>query len=201
MASSSGKSKEGQLPKRERTRRALIAAAAELIGERGYEAVSLEMVARRAGMSRGAIYGNFADRDALFLAVAAALWKPVSPVTGAASPRETLRAYGRAVAAEARARRDRAVGALSFQIYALKTPELRRRLVAANAAIYREAAARLTADAKGTSLPASADHVVKAAHALAEGLMLTHFLTPELLDEEAIVAAFDLLAVALPDRA
>lgn len=51
--------------------RVLIAAALELITERGIEAFSLREVARRAEISTAAPYWHFADRDALLGAVAA----------------------------------------------------------------------------------------------------------------------------------
>ncbi|MEA3033876.1 MAG: hypothetical protein QOH86_1892, partial [Sphingomonadales bacterium] len=125
MRSAKTKGDEG-LPKRERTRRTLIRAAAELIGERGYERTSLEAVAARAGLSRGAIYGNFVDRDALFMAVAESLWQPVAPAfSPGVSIAEAMAFLGRAVAAEAVARRQRAVGAISFQLYALTHEPMR----------------------------------------------------------------------------
>src|SRR5262245_13936892 len=65
--------------KRERTRARLIEAAAQVIGEKGYERATLEEVAARAGMTRGAIYGNFKNREELFLAVVAARWQPIIP--------------------------------------------------------------------------------------------------------------------------
>ena len=55
--------------KRERTRAALIAAAWEVIEEKGFAAASLEEIARRVGMTRGAIYSNFPSRSDLLLAV------------------------------------------------------------------------------------------------------------------------------------
>ena len=65
--------------KRDRTRAALITAAAAVIGEKGYDRTTLEEVATRAGMSRGAIYGNFSDKEELFLAVIERHWQPVLP--------------------------------------------------------------------------------------------------------------------------
>lgn len=199
-ASTRSPAREGApLPKRERTRAALIRAAAELIGERGYERTSLEAVAERAGMSRGAIYGNFANRDELFLAVAGHFWRPVAPVFPADSSfAERMRILGAAVAGEAVARRAAAVGAVSFQLYALTHPELRARLEAMNAAIYRAAAADLAASVPADALPMPPETFVKVAHALIEGLMLTHFLTPELITEEVIASAFE--ALAYPGR-
>ncbi len=56
-------------PTREETRLRLLAAAAELFGERGIAATSVEEIAEAAGFSRGAFYSNFADKDDLVLAV------------------------------------------------------------------------------------------------------------------------------------
>lgn len=193
---------EGLLPKRERTRRALIAAAAELVAERGYESTSMAAVAERAGMSRGAIYGNFADREELFLAVAERLWRPISPdfEPGTSAP-ERMRRLGEAVAREADARRAVAVGALSFQLYALRDPSLGRRLAAANEVQYRAAAERLAADVPPADLPVRPEAFVKTLHALIEGLLLTHALTPELVTADVIRSAFEMVAASIsPSR-
>ena len=50
-----------------------------MIRERGYERTTIEEVARRAGMTTGAIYGNFKNRDELFIALGQAYWPPVKP--------------------------------------------------------------------------------------------------------------------------
>jgi len=50
------------------TRTRLIEAAAELIAEEGYERVGILAVARRAGLTNGAIYGNFRDKAHLLAA-------------------------------------------------------------------------------------------------------------------------------------
>src|SRR4051794_24062231 len=51
------------------SRAELIDAAAEVFAERGYDATSVEEVIRRAGLSKGTFYFNFADKEHLFLAV------------------------------------------------------------------------------------------------------------------------------------
>jgi len=59
------------------TRRALLSAAAELLDEGGPDAVTLRAVSARAGVSRGAPYGHFPDKEHLLAAVAARSWEAV----------------------------------------------------------------------------------------------------------------------------
>lgn len=56
-----------QEERRSETRRALLDAAAQLFAERGYHAVSLDEIAATAGYTRGAVYYNFAGKQALLL--------------------------------------------------------------------------------------------------------------------------------------
>jgi AcrR family transcriptional regulator len=51
------------------TRAALITAARRLFGAEGFAEVGAERVTREAGMTRGALYHQFADKTALFAAV------------------------------------------------------------------------------------------------------------------------------------
>src|SRR5438034_7503749 len=51
------------------TRAALITAARRLFGAEGFAEVGAERVAREAGMTRGALYHQFADKADLFAAV------------------------------------------------------------------------------------------------------------------------------------
>ena len=61
----------------EATRARLLGVARELFGERGYAAVGTEEVVRGAGVTRGALYHQFADKRALFRAVLEALEEEV----------------------------------------------------------------------------------------------------------------------------
>jgi AcrR family transcriptional regulator len=65
------------------TRRALVDAAAELLDEGGPDAVTLRAVGARAGVSRGAPYGHFADKDQLLGAVATRSWAAVGELLDA----------------------------------------------------------------------------------------------------------------------
>ncbi len=181
--------------KRRRTRTQLIEAAKEMIREKGYHAVSLEEVAMRAGMSRGAIYGNFKDREDLIVAVVETLWQPVVPkLQLGASFKEQMRIVGKAVAEAAKSRRPMAVGAASFQLYALSNEHMRERIAKENAEIYRQLAKGLVKYIPAGELPMAANKFVRVMHALTDGLMFEHFMAPELITEEVIVSAFVALA-------
>lgn len=57
------------LGKRARTQALLIEAAYEEVVEHGFAAASLDAIARRAGMTKGAIYSNYRDKAQLLMAV------------------------------------------------------------------------------------------------------------------------------------
>jgi AcrR family transcriptional regulator len=183
--------------KRERTRARLIESAAEVIREKGFDRTSLEEVARRAGMTRGAIYGNFKDREDLFLALIETRWEPIIPeFKKGATFKEQMRIHGKAVVKAADQRRAAAVGSLSFKLYALTHEEMRLRLAQTNAEIYRWAAEELTKFIPASQLPLKSDEFVKIVHALTDGLLALRFLTPELITDEIIIAAFETLGGA-----
>jgi AcrR family transcriptional regulator len=60
------------------TRDALIRAAIDLVAERGYAAATTNLVADRAGVSRGALQHHFKSRDELIVAVMEQLRREVS---------------------------------------------------------------------------------------------------------------------------
>lgn len=85
----------------EETREALIAAARELFGERGFAAVGTEEIARSARLTRGALYHHFESKEDLFRAVYEAVERDlVAQIAGTAvaagDPVEALRAGARA---------------------------------------------------------------------------------------------------------
>jgi AcrR family transcriptional regulator len=180
--------------KRARTRARLIEAASRIIGEKGFHETTLDDVAASVGMSRGAIYGNFKNREDLFLAVVKQRWDPIVPVfKPGATFREHMRAIGKAVIEAAPVRQKSAVGAVSFQLYALSHPEMRARISKQNAKIYRAMAKGLTRLIPAKELPMPAGRFIRVLHALTDGLLFTRFLTPDLITDEVILSAFEML--------
>jgi AcrR family transcriptional regulator len=62
-------SRRTQAERREATRAALLDAAEQLFAERGYAGVGTEEIVQRAGVTRGALYHHFRDKEDLFRAV------------------------------------------------------------------------------------------------------------------------------------
>jgi AcrR family transcriptional regulator len=90
--------KTGVSPKRQRTRAKLIEAALAIVAERGFAAVSLNEVARRAGLSKGSIYSNFRGKGALLWAAAGSKRLYVLPkITPGASLASHAKAIARAL--------------------------------------------------------------------------------------------------------
>jgi AcrR family transcriptional regulator len=180
--------------KRERTRAALLEAARGLIREKGYERTTIEGVAKRAGMTTGAIYGNFKNRDELFIALGQTYWAPIRPkIKPGATFADAMRAVAKATLAVVEERTPAAVGRLTGLAYTLKTPDLRSRVHEITKSSYDVGAEWLrTFDA--SELPMPPDHLVRVLHALIEGLVMQRILTPELCPDEVFYAAFTALA-------
>src|SRR3954471_5030291 len=123
--------KIGQQPKtkgdkRERTRASLLEAARQLIREKGHEHATLENIAEKAGMTTGAIYGNFKNREDLFIALGQTYWPPIKPrVKPGSSFAEVMLAVAEATIAVIPEREHAGVGRLSGLAYALAHKEMR----------------------------------------------------------------------------
>ena len=183
--------------KRDRTRAALLEAARLLVREKGYDRTTLEEVAQRAGMTTGAIYGNFKNRDELFVALGQAYWAPISPrVAPGATFAEVMRAIADATLAVLPERTTAAVGRLRGVAYTLTQPELQSRVrnVTADSFAFGEEWLRSVCDPR--DLPMPAGRLIRVIHALVEGLVMQRLLTPDLYPDDVFRAAFHALAAS-----
>src|SRR5581483_6262556 len=182
--------------KRERTRARLLEAARALIREKGHEHTTLEDIAERAGMTTGAIYGNFKNRDDLFIALGQTYWTPIKPrVKRGASFSDVMRAMADATIAAIPDRAAAAVGRLAGLAYTLTHEDMRARVASVTAESYANGEEWLREVVTKEELPMPAGQLVRVLHALTEGLVFQRLLTPELVPDRVIRAAFLALAM------
>jgi len=186
--------------KRDRTRARLLEAARAIVREKGYARTTLEEVARRAGMTTGAIYGNFKNREELFIALGQTYWAPVKPrIKLGATFAEAMHAMAAATLEAIPERTTAAVGRLTGLAYAVTSPDLRARVHEITAGSYELGAEWLRTLGDPRELPMPPEHLVRVIHALIEGLVLQRIVTPELFPDEVFFAAFEALAHAGKD--
>ena len=185
---------------RAQTRERLLAAATELFAERGVNGASVEQIAERAGYSRGAFYGNFADKHALVIE----LLKHRT-----LREREEVAAFQRGAGSFEdmlepmrewhRARAEHLTGWLSLRLelllYALRNPDIRaevgEREKVARDAIAGGVAHELTTH--GVKPPADPAFLALILHALEDGLLIQRLLRPDEIGDEVVVDAVALL--------
>jgi AcrR family transcriptional regulator len=177
--------------KRARTQVKLLEAARLLIREKGFERTTLEEIAKRAGMTTGAIYGNFKNREDLFVALGQVYWAPIKPkLKPGASLADFMRAMADATIAALPDRQAASMGRLTGLAYTLGHEEMRKKVVAITAESYAMGERWLRSAIPSEELPMPAGQFVRVLHALIEGLVLQRLVTPELIPDRVIRAAF-----------
>jgi len=145
-------------------------------------------------MTTGAIYGNFKNRDELFIALGQTYWEPVAPkISPSATFAEAMDAMAKATLAAVDERAPVAIGRLTGLVYTLQNAELRSRVAEVTKASY-EFGAEWLRSFDPAELPMPPEDLVRVIHALIEGLVMQRILTPELCPEEVFYRAFAALA-------
>src|SRR5580700_8083249 len=174
--------------KRAQTVARLLDAAVAVIADKGFQRASLDEIAARVGLTKGAIYSNFGSKEDLFLAVAATR----SVGFGAsAQPGQSMKAIFKKIGEDRAATlpeaRAQAAFTAEFLLYVLTHEEMRLRVA-------ERAEARFSAPPpngveqylKATGRP-SYKTVLLVCQALSLGLAYQHALTPELITEEVAI--------------
>jgi AcrR family transcriptional regulator len=187
---------ERKVPSRKRreTVKRLIDAADAVIGEKGFQRASLDEIAARAGMTKGAIYSNFESKEHLFWAVLGnrriaipSEWKSDR------SMRENLRVAATAFAANLKQSRPSAGVLAEFILYALSNEEARSRWAVWYGAPFDTVSPAFEAYLSREGMPPFRVFWTSL-QTMAIGLYIQHALTPDLLPDEVIVAAMQSLA-------
>ena len=146
-------------------------------------------------MTTGAIYGNFKSREDLFIALGQTYWAPIKPrVKAGANLAEVMRAMADATIAAIPDRSAAAVGRLTGLAYTLEHEAMREHVVKVTAESYSMGEKWLRSVIRSEELPMPAGQLVRVVHAMIEGLVMLRLLTPDLIPDRVIRAAFAALA-------
>lgn len=169
------------------TRAELVASAVKVFAERGFNAGSLEQIAREAGYSTGAIYWHFENKEQLFLAAFESYATTrVSELTeiyeqGSGPLPQRARAYADHWMARQAEDPTFMVIALEFLVHAWRNPELREEFARRMAAVRLALGRFLEQETReaGVQLPMSAQETATALRELGVGLALAKLADPD----------------------
>ncbi|MFI5782839.1 TetR/AcrR family transcriptional regulator [Nocardia sp. NPDC051570] len=169
-------------PRRDEVRRRLLAAALELFTEHGYDRTTLEQVTLAAGLSKGAVYSNFASKDELFLALLDKQIESIIARTQGAvkvphDRAQTAQLIGRRLTEAFIEDRDWQLLFLDYVVRAARDPKVGERF-----ALHRRRIRRIIADAGrdifGDVAGLDPDALATAAIALSNGLAIERLTDP-----------------------
>jgi AcrR family transcriptional regulator len=169
------------------TRAGLLDAARRVFLERGFHGASLELVAREAGYTKGAVYSAFAGKADLFLAVYdREMERRRAEISSVVSAGEAGRDFFRRLQAE----RAWTLALLEFRLHAARNAEV-------NAAWSERHRAFVEWFAEAVLTPFADRELgvpdALAAIAMSNGYALEHLALPDEADEEAYVEALSIL--------
>jgi AcrR family transcriptional regulator len=165
------------------------------MAEKGIAAATLDEIAARVGMTKGAIYDNFESKEDLILAVVLSKAARASAPEFApdSSLRQKMRTIGRAVADLAPAANEQGIASAELDLYALTHEAMRTRLAGFYIRRIDLTAMMLAEIAKLHPLPMPVDEFATLMCAVATGLIHLRLWSPERITDELIVNAFEAL--------
>jgi AcrR family transcriptional regulator len=180
------------------TRSRLIETTLQLLAEHNFHRLSLDAIAKQAGVTKGAIYHHFKNKDELLMATLASkpsarpdmmIWPPREGTV-----RQRLRRLGEFILAQQGEPGGDATGAVQFLLYALSNEELKAQMGNMTRMTREGIEAKTRALFDPEELPMSVELF---AHMLTSmilpGIMFSRGLHSEL-DKETILAIFEGLA-------
>lgn len=179
--------------KRQRTRARLIEATLALVSAKGFAAVSLDDIADRAGVTKGAIYSNYRGKGELLWDAARGKQLVLRPQLAAgASNRELAEEMARGLMALIPQAAREAEFHRELAAYVRTDRDLQAREAAEQTALFDEWARQIDA-AFGHRLAITARQMVLASQALSRGFLAQAALTPAEVTPEVVTAAFTAL--------
>ncbi len=180
--------------KRARTRAALAAAAIEVVAEKGFAGASLDEIAARAGMTKGAVYSNFRSKGELLLTAVQSRGFALSTKLPPEAPlRERLREMADGLVAMIGRAREDARFLVEFQLYALADPDLRQEVAQMYASVFAGGAA-FFAEMDDVKPGLEPHHLAVTLQSMVLGLTIQSIMSPDEVTPDVIQAAMDGLA-------
>ena len=189
--------------KKAQTRERLIEAAAKVFAEKGFAATSLDEVADAAGLTKGAVYSNFDNKEDLVRAVLEMNQRRMNSISDAAGdgPLEQQMAkagqlFGDVIAQQ----RAGFLLLIEFAAYALRNPDLYPDFLARHRAGHREVAEMIeeNAPAAGGTFKTDANRAALIFEIIGNGLALEKLIDPDAVPDDlfarlvpVLVEAFD----------
>jgi len=174
--------------KQRRTRKALLAAAAELFRQRGLDGASVDDVAQAAGYTKGAFYANFKSKEELFLVMlderfASQLERLDRALAGTQQPQDEARAAAMDCIHFAG---DEDWPNLYFQFiaHAARNPEFREELAARHRTMRAQMSEILERWKRGTGHepPMPMEEITAMLSFMADGFLVDRIVEPDLSD-------------------
>ncbi len=137
----------GVTKRRPATVAALLDAAMELFADLGYGATSIPDLCAQAGLTKGAFYSNFANKEALFLALLDRSWSQRAEWIRRAMPKAGELAAApdtQSTVAELPVDRQWTLVSMEFSLHAIRHPGVARLLVEHEARVRSELSALVT---------------------------------------------------------
>jgi AcrR family transcriptional regulator len=179
--------------KRQRTRAALIEAALAIAAEQGFEAVTLNAVAARVGMTKGAVYSSFRSKAQLLWEAARGAQTFVNPDARPGAPLgEQARAFARALKSVTPHFEAMRPFHNALQLYSATDPELQALQLAAQERLFAAIDRYLEAEF-GSRLAIPTRHASLALQALVRGFLHQATATPDAVTEDVVAEAFEAL--------
>jgi AcrR family transcriptional regulator len=185
--------------KRARTRARLIEATLQLLRQQGLQRVSLDAIASQVGVTKGAIYDNFASKDALIIAaitsrpnMGAGLF--VWPMGRHGTAKARLRRLGRAVLNGFNRSKGAATAQAEFLLYALTHEEMRNQLKELAVFVPVGTEEQILGLFAPEELPIPPAAFAVMLNALIPGLMYARLLTPGAASDDIVLRMFEGLA-------
>jgi AcrR family transcriptional regulator len=181
--------------KKAQTRGRLIDAAAVVFARQGYLATSVDDVAQAAGLTKGAVYSNFASKDELFEAVLeerlARRMFAIAETVGTGTVEEEAASASRQMSELLLEEHDLFLLSLEFSIHAIRNPRLRQLLLPRLEGGREIAAEQITK--RWADLPLPLGDLLTIIFSLVDGVTIAKLLRPEDVPDDLLGTAIALL--------